>query len=387
MQNQKLLNKFVNDLMSESNIRELYVVLNDAYDILEQRNRRMMGFNSGFSNGGNSVSSGGSGGSECVGSYPVSGYTRSDGTEVSSYIRTCGAAHAGQSDSNSSNNANNENDWDYVNTEDLDEYLDKELLNDYYKYRTPVLEGKVEQNRYIHPDATPEIYNNDKLTVEENLQKVLAENLPTDRFVIAQDYYKISLDLANKPESIKDNERNRFYKVSNLPESVNKEIIKNKIAKLLKVDITELPDTELIKNMTVVIPKNNSPIVKKLKEAHETKSLIKKYSNDLFNQKTSICTNVIYQEGLLDLYGTLKKVDIENLHRNNDGSIEFIVVDYYDFEYLYSHPDDTIKTKIGNYINNNALHQQIARKLKPYIIYIPIKISREEFEGILREPR
>ena len=29
----------------------------------------------------------------CVGSYPVSGYTRSDGTEVSAYTRTCGAKH------------------------------------------------------------------------------------------------------------------------------------------------------------------------------------------------------------------------------------------------------------------------------------------------------
>lgn len=31
----------------------------------------------------------------CVGSYPVSGYTRSDGTEVKGYTRTCGAKHAG----------------------------------------------------------------------------------------------------------------------------------------------------------------------------------------------------------------------------------------------------------------------------------------------------
>ena len=29
----------------------------------------------------------------CVGSYPVSGYTRSDGTEVSGYTRSCGAKH------------------------------------------------------------------------------------------------------------------------------------------------------------------------------------------------------------------------------------------------------------------------------------------------------
>ena len=32
----------------------------------------------------------------CVGSYTVSGYTRSDGTKVGDYIRTCGAKHANQ---------------------------------------------------------------------------------------------------------------------------------------------------------------------------------------------------------------------------------------------------------------------------------------------------
>ena len=29
----------------------------------------------------------------CIGSYPVSGYTRADGTEVSGYTRSCGAKH------------------------------------------------------------------------------------------------------------------------------------------------------------------------------------------------------------------------------------------------------------------------------------------------------
>ena len=33
----------------------------------------------------------------CVGSYKVSGYTRTDGTEVKDYTRTCGAKHAGMS--------------------------------------------------------------------------------------------------------------------------------------------------------------------------------------------------------------------------------------------------------------------------------------------------
>ena len=37
----------------------------------------------------------------CVGSYPVSGYTRGNGVEVSSYTRTCGAAHNSSSSSSS----------------------------------------------------------------------------------------------------------------------------------------------------------------------------------------------------------------------------------------------------------------------------------------------
>ena len=34
----------------------------------------------------------------CAGTYPVRGYKRSDGTEVSAYMRTCGAKHVGDSD-------------------------------------------------------------------------------------------------------------------------------------------------------------------------------------------------------------------------------------------------------------------------------------------------
>ena len=36
----------------------------------------------------------------CVGSYPVSGYTRSDGVEVKGYTRTCGAKHLSNGDKN-----------------------------------------------------------------------------------------------------------------------------------------------------------------------------------------------------------------------------------------------------------------------------------------------
>ena len=43
----------------------------------------------------------------CVGSYSVSGYTRGDGTDVSSYTRSCGAAHNSSSSSTSSKSTSN----------------------------------------------------------------------------------------------------------------------------------------------------------------------------------------------------------------------------------------------------------------------------------------
>ncbi len=367
--------------MYEESLNDLITILSDTIDSLPIGDN-IAGYNAGLGGG---TSNGG--GSECVGSYPVSGYTRSDGTEVSGYIRTCGAAHAGSSSetrNNNQQNTNTENDWDYVNPDDLDDVLDRELLEDYYNNRTPLLEGKVEQIRYVQPKAATEIYSRDELTVEENLQKTLTENLPTDAFVIAQDYYTISFDLANNPDAVKDNARNRFYKVENLPDFVNKQIVYDKIEKSLNVD---LEDSGVIKNTMVVIPRENSPIVKKLKNAKETKRLIRKYAEELSDENTSIRTSVIYTEGLFDLYGTLKKADIENLHKNKDGSIEFTVVDYYDFEYLNMQSTDKLKIKAANHINNNAFYQQAAKKLKPYVIYIPVKIPKEEADEILIKPR
>lgn len=382
MQQRSSLEEYIESLMYEESLNDLITILSDTIDSLPIGDN-IAGYSAGLGGG---TSNGGSG-SECVGSYPVSGYTRSDGTEVSGYIRTCGAAYAGSSSEGKNNNQQNtdtENDWDYVNPDDLDDVLDRELLEDYYNNRTPLLEGKVEQIRYVQPKAATEIYSRDELTVEENLQKTLTENLPTDAFVIAQDYYTISFDLANNPDAVKDNARNRFYKVENLPDFVNKQIVYDKIEKSLNVD---LEDSGVIKNTMVVIPRENSPIVKKLKNAKETKRLIRKYAEELSDENTSIRTSVIYTEGLFDLYGTLKKADIENLHKNKDGSIEFTVVDYYDFEYLNMQSTDKLKIKAANHINNNAFYQQAAKKLKPYVIYIPVKIPKEEADEILIKPR
>lgn len=380
MQNQKLLNKFVNDLMSESNIRELYVVLNDAYDILEQRNRRMMGFNSGFSNGGNSVSSGGSGGSECVGSYPVSGYTRSDGTEVSSYIRTCGAAHAGQSDSNSSNNANNENE-DYNNTE------------------TPILYGHVETSNLEEDEMLSSgddvvTSDNQRITKDVAWQKRFAQkNIEMSKLEPLKEYYKISLDLVDAKYNIKNSKNNKFYKLSNLPDTIDKKVIQNKIAKSANLNMDNINDQIKINNTLVVVPTNQSLLAQNIINSNPIKKLINNEFKNIINGKYKgkvLEGKIIFDKPeLLDLfknpdkvnlYGVIHNADIYDLKQNDDGSISFVVLDYYDFEHWGIKMNEGLKDTAIKYINNNADKQQKGGYLKPYILYIPIKIPTNKFK-------
>ena len=58
----------------------------------------------------------------CVGSYPVSGYTRSDGTEVKGYTRHCGAKH-----SINSNSSHSENMFDSVKENVFNKYKNKKV--------------------------------------------------------------------------------------------------------------------------------------------------------------------------------------------------------------------------------------------------------------------
>lgn len=71
--------------------------------------------------------------SECAGTYPVSGYTRSNGVEVSDYMRTCGAAHAGNGKNSNKNDSQNNNDNNENNQNNP----------------TPVFEARIEKNKVI----------------------------------------------------------------------------------------------------------------------------------------------------------------------------------------------------------------------------------------------
>lgn len=76
---------------------------------------------------------------ECAGTYYVNRYTKSDGTEVAGYYRTCGAMHNSDTDSGESN-TNNVNDNDIGLGSNPDNIINGDFSSPYRLY------GKVEEN-------------------------------------------------------------------------------------------------------------------------------------------------------------------------------------------------------------------------------------------------
>ena len=108
-------------------------------------------------------------------------------------------------------------------------------------------------------------------TTDEKLQKFVTKNLGFPNYIPMQDYYKISLDLVDQPEKLKNNSRNHFYKLTNLPSNINKNDIYEKVASSLKLDTSRLENKKIIENTTVVIPQPDSPLVQMVKQSKVTK--------------------------------------------------------------------------------------------------------------------
>ena len=336
-----------------------------------------------YANDNSSGTSSMSNGSECVGSYQVSGYTRSDGTEVSGYTRTCGAAHLGHSkDKNGEKESKNNED---------------SFSNGY------VLEGHVETSD-IEEEAKDfarehsKIYRNyDRLMPSEKAQKALTKIPKGDILFPLKDYYKISLELADYPEKVVSNERNSIYKAGNLPKSVDKRVVLDKISNGSKSDLNKPKDLEKAKDTVVVIPTENSKLVEVLKHSDKIRNLVKKEYKNIVNgnfegrylekglefEKPSDFYKTQEGRDKSTLYGVLHNVDIYDMKQNPNGSITLIISDFYDFEHWFVKEQDESDMRKIKAINNRAYRQQKAGKLKPYMIYIPLEFKYEELKDIL----
>lgn len=336
-----------------------------------------------------------SGNNGCVGSYPVEGYTRKDGTKVDGYVRTCGAAHKGDSTDNSTKDSTNNN-------------SEENYSNDYPENDSIVLQGQVEENHYLDDNNSIVLQaqveenqylnenNLNRLGVDVDIQKVLTQTDVFNKNLPLKDYYKIALDLAEHPEKVVSNERNKVFKVKNLPNTINKKVVLDKISRGLNLDLNNPEDMKKAEEVTVVVPTENSKLVKVIKRSDKIKDLIKNKYKDIINDKLKDK----YLDGGLEfeqptfktnskrdkstLFGVIHNADIYDIRQNKD-SISLVISDFYDFDYLKINKNDETLIKEIKIINNRAYEQQKAGKLKPYVLYIPIELTFEELKELIQE--
>ena len=358
---------------------------------------------------------------ECVGTYPVSGYTRADGTEVSGYTRSCGAAHNGKSKPEKAEPieepdyfAENEG-YDVLEGRvEKNEDVENEPLkeNNTGSQKPSVNTSKPSPNNQINntkkendlqytSEEVGEISKTNHLELDwiEKLQKQVAQyKLGNVRFPL-KDYYKISLDLADKPDDVKSNERYQVYKVSDLPPDFDKKVVYQKIARGMNIDLSSEGRKNLFKDVRVVIPRDNSKLVELIKKSDEMKAILKRENDNILDGKYK---NKYLPGGVefkmppgrnlnneqwrdqATLFGVIHNADIYNIRENNDGSIDLTISDFYDFENWKINDSDSNSNKFIKFLNNNADAQQKAGELTPYVLYIPVKFTQNEFEELMK---
>ena len=311
---------------------------------------------------------------ECAGTYSVSGYTRADGTEVSAYTRSCGAAHNGNSNSKSEH------------IEEPDYYAENEGYD--------IWEGRVEKNEEVEKESQEKSNTENKgyyshLDEYSNLLRKATQVEYGNVVLPLKDYYKISLDLASNPNKVLSNERYQIYKVDNLPSNYNKQIVYQKIAKGMNVDLSNSGRQTLFKDVRVVVPTENSKLVELIKNSDEIQEILKKEKDNILEGKYKnkyLPNGVVFEmPNGKDILGVIHNADIYDISKTNDRHIQFVITDFYDYDNWEFSEKDSIKKRYIKILNNSAYIQQKTGKLVPYVLYIPIKITQKEFENILKK--
>ena len=91
------------------------------------------------------------------------------------------------------------------------------------------------------------------------------------------------MELADYPEKVVSNERNSIYKAGNLPKSVDKRVVLDKISNGLKLDLNKPKDLEKAKDTVVVVPTEKSTLVKVLKRSDKIRNLVKNEYKNIVN--------------------------------------------------------------------------------------------------------
>ena len=350
----------------------------------------------------------------------VEPYTRDDGTSVRGYWRSRpeGESNTPESDYILPKN----NDWNFVDFEDFDEYLDKDIIDNmpaevlvkYEQYKkeqenkaknilatnrsvdtsalnqydvtTPktLYEGKVEENiiksklkDFIKEHIKP-YRDYEGLDPMEKAQKFLSKHMP---YWTPNQYYGLSETLADEGKPLdKYKKYNNFCKLGDIKNEQLKDILTKKVIKA-RQDCPVGPSVNLpLEDVDVVIPKDNSELTHMVLRSSELKEFVQKNYDRLkagevvngsieFRQPTQDDFEQIKSlndaqevRKLCNRFTVLHNVDLHNVKMEPNGSITMELVDYYDFSRRPEKGEKNTETmsELGNQLNkiNNRAYNQ-----------------------------
>ena len=285
---------------------------------------------------------------------------------------------------------------DNLNTEDEEEKWEPS------EYQ---LEGGVSKTRVpVVTDIADEIKNTAKkyegLDILTAGQKAASKVSPA----VYGDYYGLSSrfnDGDEVPERIL--KENDIVTLSDIQDKEQYDKYAEIIAKSKGLDINNPETTEQIKNTKIVTPKEQSRLYESIKntEAFENwvannYEKIQKGDNS-YNQSIEFPLGKLKTQADRNAAGTIHKADMKNARVNEDGSMTVDLRDWYDFANMKDKNiwnKENIKNPINTVIynkvaraNNRAYNQQEKDKLENYLIGMPINVSKEELEEMLKRRR
>ena len=237
----------------------------------------------------------------CVGSYAVSGYTRSDGTEVSGYVRSCGAKHDGDSEKHKESKKHTDKHSSSLD-EDMEEYKKHvfgEVVNvteQNFDKMQPV-EAYIVVKKLSCDIAMSNLKNSFKENLDNLKQKAMKgiEHFVNDALAYEPQaritkklsdlsfchiYYKLALDFENQKYMYVDNSYLKFKDLSQNMKDVLKETC----------------DMEISNNTDVVRPHTDSELYHEIVKSDDFVNIIRdnitKIKNgELKDKKLSIAFN------------------------------------------------------------------------------------------------
>lgn len=228
----------------------------------------------------------------------------------------------------------------------------------------------------------------------------------------AREYYGLASELHDDGKPAKKRLRdNDFYKLDDIHNDETRQLIQKNMMQNLELDPNDPATYEKIKDMNVVVPKTSSHLYKLVKNSDELADFVAnhyeeltsnpgkmvkdsleykkqnhgKILSDILNSDNKIRTlhdNLVETVNKDNLYTIINKADVGG-YMNSDGSMTIIPSDVYDFDHMDTQGKKGFDRFIAN-INNTAFRQQEKGQLSKYSLALPITLSKEEVQAILK---